>query len=299
MFIVSNSSLITRINQNSKESLNQKTNDILTMFTNDMHRDLTDGETRFIKTGLDKHLICNDYFSRFDYPRMKQVSFRQMINQLSPIITKCCNSRPPYYKLNHVHFDETLTIKGTGVSKFTLDQQLHNFLLLCKQQPAHFHDIKMDVESDLYDKLLLTDETQDHYNKAYSIPVPIDPRFEIKVSVSRSKMFVNVGCSNNPLPFSPAGFGELDFLMGGMIVYLTGIAKSKFFKQRIGEWVMTNYHFNHDLEIDVPECRHTINYLREHSTIYIHELNNKKFLRHEEKRTPAKTIDEIILEEFK
>jgi len=289
-------SLITRLNQNSQQSLNQKSNDKVTMFSNDIHRELTKHELSFIKTALDKHSICNDYFTRHDYPSMKQSHFRKMINILSPIIIKCSNSRPPLYKLKHCYFDETVTIKGTGVSKFTLDHQLDNYLKLCKQQPPQFHDIKMHVESDLYDKLLLTTEKQGDYNKAYSLSVPINPRFEIKVSVSKSKMFVNVGCTDNALPFSPVGFGELEFLMGGAVQYLRLLVGSQFFTQPIGEWFVTNYHFNHDLEIDVPECRHTINYLHEHSTIYIHELKGKKFLRHEEKRTPAKTINEIQAE---
>jgi len=296
--LYSNNALIT---YNTKNSLNQKTNDVLTMFSNDMHRGLTKTELDFINTAIDKHRICNDYFTRHDYPHLRQNHFRQMIHQLSPIIIKCCNSRPPYYKLKHIHFDETLTIKGTGVSKFTLDHQLNNYLLLCKQQPPQFHDIKMHVTTNLYDKLLLTTLEQGDYNKAYSLSIPTDPRFDVKVSVSRSKMFVNVGCTDDALPFSPAGFGELQFLMGEAVDYLKyQVAQSEFFKQPIGEWLVTNYHFNHDLEIDVPETRHTINYLRDHSTIYIHNLNNgKKFLRHEEKRTPAKTIDDIIKEEFK
>lgn len=227
---------------------------------------------------------------------MKQDHFRQMIHQLSGIITKCCNSRPPYYKLNHVYFNETITIKDTGVSQFTLDQQLDKLLLLCKQQPPQFHDIKIHVDTDLYDKLCLTDLKQGDYNKSYSISAPVDPRFDIEISVNRSKMFVNVGCTHNALPFSPVGFGELEFLMGKMTAFLVGKAHSEFFTQPIGEWLITNYHFNRDLEIDVPECRHTINYLREHSTIYIHNYNNKKVLRHEEKITPAKTIDEMIQE---
>jgi len=265
-----------------------------------MGNNLTKAELSFIKTAMDKHLICNDYFTRHDYPDMKQSHFRYMINKLSPIINKCSNSRPPYYKLKHVYFDETLTIKGMGVSNFTLDHRLNNALLLCKEQPPHFHDIGLDVVTNLYDKLLLTDEKQGDYNKAYSLSIPIDPRFDVKVSVSKSKMFVNVGCTDNPLAFSPAGFGELDFLLGGAVIYLAhAITKAEFFTQPIGEWVLTNYHFNHDLEIDFPECRHTINYLREHSTIYIHNLDGKKYLRHEEKLTPKKTIDEIIQEEFK
>lgn len=268
------------------------------MFTNDIHRNLTKGEILFIKTARKKHLICNDYFSKSDFPHMKGGHYRQMIHQLSGIITKCCNSRPPYYKLNHVYFDETITIKDTGVPKFTLDQQLDKLLLLCKQQPPQFHDIKLHVKTDLYDKLLLTDQIQHDYNKSYRLRILSDPRFDVKVSVNRSKMFVNVGCTNNALPFTPNGVGELQSLMGGVVTYLRLAAKSDFFYQPTGEWLVTNYHFNHDLEIDVPECRHTINYLREHSTIYIHNYNNKKVLRHEEKITPAKTINEMI-QEFK
>lgn len=297
--MIRSSFLITSINQNSKQSLNPSSNDILTLSSNDIGRRLTSTEISFIKTAYNKHTVCNDYFYRTDYPSMKPSYFSYMINTLSPIFTKCSNFRPPPFKLNRVYFDETLTIKGTGVSVFRLDQQLNTLLLQCRQQPPQFHDIGIHVDSNLYDKLLLTDLKQNHYNKSFSLTIPIDPRYEIKVSVSKSKMFVNVGCTNNAFPFAPEGFGDLQYLLGGMVVYLTIETRTKFFVQPIGDWLITNYHFNKDLEIDIPECRHTINYLREHATIYIHNLKDKKkFLRYEEKRTPHQTINQIR-EEFK
>jgi len=262
-----------------------------------MHRPLIQSEISFLKIGLDKHLICNDYFYRTDYPLMKPSYFGYMVNRLSPLITKCSNSRPPPFKLNHVYFDEILTIKDTGVSQFTPDLVLNNYLKLCKQQPPQFHDIKMHVDTNLYDYLSKTDLVQHDYNKSYRFDIPIESRFAIKVSVNKSKMFVNVGCTNDALPFTPNGIGQLQSLMGGVEVYLRLAAKSDYFIQPTGEWLVTNYHFNRDLEIDIPECRHTINYLREQATVYIHEQNKKKFLRYEKKITTPKTIDQMI-EEF-
>ena len=89
--------------------------------------------------------------------------------------------------------------------------------MLCKQQPPQFHDIKLHVDTDLYDKLVLTDLTQHDYNKSYRLAIPSDPRFDIKVSVNKSKMFVDVGCTNDSLPYTPNGFGELQSLMGVVI----------------------------------------------------------------------------------
>ena len=298
MFILSNSSLITRITQNSKQSLNLSIKDLLRMSSKDVHRSLRQSEISIIKTAYKKHTICNDYFYRTDYPSISSSYFYYLISTLKPIFTRCSNFKPSPYKLNRVYFDETLRIKDTGLPTFTLDQQLHNYLLMCKQQPPQFHDIALEVTTDLHDKLLLTKLKPNFHNGGYVIPVPIDARYSITATVYKRKMFVNVGCTNNTLPFSPAGFGELDFLMGGMIVYLTTEYKSEFFVQPIGEWIQTNYHLNYDLEIDIPECRHTINYLREHATIYIHEQDKKKFLRYEKKITTPKTINEIQ-EEFK
>ncbi len=299
MFIISNSNLLTSVIPNSKKSLNVPINVILTMFSNDLHRPLTAGEISFVKIARDKHLICNDYFYNYDYPHMKNNHFRQVVHRLGSNIIKCTDTRPAAYRLNHVHFDELLTIKGTGVPKFRPDLVLDKYLKLCKQQPPQWHDIKLHVETDLYDYLAKTDLPQGDYNKSYQIDVPIYSRFAIKAVVNKAKMMLHVGCTNNALSFTPDGIGQLQSLMGGVEVYLRVHAQSsEFFIQPTGEWLVTNYHFNRDLEIDVPDLSHTINYLREHATVYIHEQNKKKFLRYEKKITTSKTINQIQ-EEFK
>ena len=298
MFILSNSSLITRITQNSKQSLNLSIKDLLRMSSKDVHRSLRQSEISIIKTAYKKHTICNDYFYRTDYPSISSSYFYYLISTLKPIFTRCSNGKPSPYKLNRVYFDETLRIKDTGVSEFRPDLVLHNYLKLCKQQPPQWHDIKLLVETDLYDYLSKTDLKQGDYNKSYKFEIPIETRFAIKVSVNKSKMFINVGCTNNALPFTPDGVGELQSLMGGVRVYLRAAAQSsEFFTQPTGQWLVTYYHFNRDLEIDIPECRHTINFLREQATMYIHEHDDKKFLRYEKKITTPKTIDQMI-EEF-
>jgi len=185
------------------------------------------------------------------------------------------------------------------VPVFQLDLVLDKYLKLCKQQPPQWHDIKLHVETDLYDYLSKTNLKQGFFNKSYQINVPINPRFAIKAIVNKAKMMIHVGCTNNALSFTPDGIGELQSLMGGVEVYLRAPAQSSgFFIQKTGEWLVTNYHFNQDLEIDVPDLSHTVNYLREHATIYIHEQNKKKFLRYEKKITTPKTINQIQ-EEFK
>jgi len=297
--VKSNSSLITSINQNSKQSLNPPIKDLLRILSKDMGRPLRQAEIPIIKTAYDKHTICNDYFYRADYPSISPSYFWNLTSTLKPILTRCSNFKPSPYKLNRVYFDETLRIKGMGVTPFTLDLDFDKIIKQCKQQPPQFHDIAINVVTDLHDKLLLTERVPNFYNKGYSIDVPVDPRYDVKVNVNHSKMFVNVGCTNNAFPFTPEGFGNLQFLMGKMVDYLSnGIAKADFFTQPIGEWILTRYHFNHDLVINVPEFRHTINYLREHATLYTHKFDQKTVWRYEENRTDPKTFNQIQ-EEFK
>ena len=295
---MSNSSLITSINQNTKQALNAKSNDLVTMFSNDIHRALTQSEIHFIKKAYDINVVSNHYWSRFDFPHMNQGNFRKMVCKLKPLITKHINSRPPFYKLNRVYFDELVTIKDTGVTPKTVDLDFDKLLFKCKQQPPFFHDIRLHTRTDLYEKLLNTSHKLNSHNKAYVIPVPVDPRFTVKVNVNKSKMFLIVGCPVKGIPFSPDGFGQLSFLMGKTVTYLRYYAGSEFLSEPIGNWVLTYYHLNHDLIIDSTLHHHTINDLTNQSQLYIKRYDDNKVLRYEDQISSPQTINEIQ-QEFK
>jgi len=291
---------ISLINQNSKQILNAKINDLLTIFTNDIHRSLTQAEILFLHRAYDINVISNNYWSKFDFSPMKEGHFRQMVFRLKSLITKCVDSHPPYYKLNRIHFDETLTTKYRGVTPKTIDLDFEKLLLELKQQPPFFHDIRIQTGTNLYECLLKTGLSLNSHNKAFTILVPVDPRFAIKVNVYKTKMLLMVGCSQRPLPYSPIGFGELQFLLGKVILYLTGIVNSEFIYEPIGDWMLTYYHFNRDGRIiDSPIHHYTITDLQNHSLYYLKRFDDgSKRLRYEEHISSLKTINQI-LQEFK
>lgn len=298
MFIVSNSSLITRINQNTKQSLNATINDLLTIFSNDMHGRIPAYLERFIRDAYDFQKTRGHSWCKEDFPRLSKNYFRQIIFQLSPIITKVIDGRPSFYKLNHTYIDESLTIKDRGVDHFRPDLDFIKILSELKQQPVQWHDIRIETRSNLYDYLKIT-HTLNSHNKAITITIP-DPRFSIKVNVNKTKLFYMIGCSDSPLPFSPDGIFELGVLIGKTLDYLKYYSGADFIYEPVPNWLVTYYHFNRDgVIIDTPLHHHTITDLQKNTVFYLKKFDDgTKRFRYEEHISSPKTINEIQ-EEFK
>jgi len=300
MFIITNSNLLTSINQNSKQILNAKINDLLTIFSNDMHRSIPRYQQNFIRSAYNFQKTTGRSWCNVDFPRMSKVSYRQMMFRLAQIIIKTIPGRPAFYKLNHTYVDESLTIKYRGVTTKTVDLDFHKLINELKQQPPQLHDIRAETRTDLYENLLNTSHKLNSHNKAFTITIPSDSRFAIKVNVYKTKMLVMVGCSQRPLPYSSIGFGELQFLLGQVVNYLRYVSGSEFIHQPIGDWVIKYYHFNRDgIIIDTPIHNYTITELCNDSVLYLKtfEDGTKRF-RYEEHISSAKTINEIQ-QEFK
>jgi len=292
MFIISNSNLLTSIIPNSKRVLPAKINDLLTIFCNDMRRSLTNAEKNFIRAANDIQNITGLSWSRYDFPHMRQGHFRQMVYQLSHIITQTMSGRPPFYKLNHTHIDESLTIKDTGLPNYSIDHELDLLLFRCKQQPPTFHNIRLHTLTDLYYKLPDTFTINKH-NKSYSFPVTVDLKFPITVSVSKLKMFVMIKCPPRGIPFSTVGFNDLIILVGKLLHNLRLKTESEFLYQPIGDWVLSNYDFAKDLKIDSQYHKHTINELQNQSKYYFKRYEGQNHLRYENLVTSTKTINDI------
>ena len=299
MFIVSNSSLITRINQNTKQSLNATINDLLTIFSNDMHGRIPAYLERFIRDAYDFQKITGHSWCNEDFPRYSKNYFRQIKHKLSPIITKVIEGRPSFYKLNHTYIDESLTIKDRGVDHFRPDLDFIKILTELKQQPVQWHDIRIETRSNLYDYLKITHKVNSH-NGAVTIVIPTDSRFSVKVNVYKTKLCYMIGCSNNPLPFSPDGIFELGVLIGKTLEFLALRAKSDFIYEPVPNWLVTYYHFNRDgVIIDTPLHHHTITDLQKNTVFYLKTFDDgTKRFRYEEHISSPKTINESQ-EEFK
>jgi len=78
MLIITNSSLITSINQNSKQVLNAKINVLLTIFANDMHRDIPRYQQNFIRLAYNFQNMTGKSWCRYDFPHMKDGYFNNM-----------------------------------------------------------------------------------------------------------------------------------------------------------------------------------------------------------------------------
>ena len=298
MFILSKTSLITRINHTSKQSLNATINDLLTIFSNDMHRRIPAYQERFIRDVYDFQKITGHSWCNEDFPRYSKNYFRQIKHKLSPIITKVIEGRPSFYKLNHTYIDESLTIKDRGVDHFRPDLDFIKILTELKQQPVQWHDIRIETRSNLYDYLKIT-HTLNSHNKAITITIP-DPRFSIKVNVNKTKLFYMIGCSDSPLPFSLDGIFELGVLIGKTLDYLKYYSGADFIYEPVPNWLVTYYHFNRDgVIIDTPLHHHTITDLQKNTVFYLKTFDDgTKRFRYEEHISSPKTINEIQ-EEFK
>lgn len=300
MVIITNSDLITPINLNSQQVLNTKINVLLTIFSNDMRRSIPHYQQKFIRLAYDFQNLTGKTWCRYDFPHMKGGYFRQMMFQLSGVITKIVSGRPAFYKLNHTHIDESLTIEYRGVTPKTIDLDFQKLLSNLKQQPPQFHDIRAETRTDLYENLLNTSHKLNSHNKAFTITIPSDSRFAIKVNVYKTKMLVMVGCSQRPIPYSLEGFGELQFLLGKVVNYLTYFSGGGFIHEPIGDWMIKYYHFNRDgIIIDTPIHNYTITELQNHSVLYLKKFEDgTKRFRYEEHISSPKTINEIQ-QEFK
>ena len=297
MFIISNSSLITSINHNSKQVLNAKINDLLTIFINDMHRSIPKYQQNFIRLAYDFQNITGRSWCNEDFPRMSKDYFRQMRFQLAQIITQTIPGRPGFYKLNHTHIDESLTIKDTGLPINSIDHELDLLMFRCKQQPPTFHNIRLHTMTDLYYKLPDTFSINKH-NKSYSFPVTVDLKFPIIVNVSKLKMFVMIKCPPRGIPFDTAGFNELILLVGKLLHNIRLQTDEEFQYEPIGDWILSNYDFAKDLKIDSQYHKHTINDLQNQSKYYLKRYEGQNHLRYENLVTSTKTINEIQ-QEFK
>jgi len=294
--LVVNSSLITSI-QNSKQVLTAKINDLLTKYANDMHRDIPQYQQNFIRKAYDFQNLTGKCWSRHDFPHLSQLSFRQMMFRLSQVITEVIPGRPPFYKLNHTHIDESLTIKDTELPQNSIDHELDLLMFKCKQQPPTFHNIRLHTLTDLYHKLPDTYSINKH-NRSYSFPVTVDVNFPMTLNISKLKMFVMIKCPPYGIPFTHEGFNDLILLVGKLLHNLRLKTESEFLYEPISDWVLSNYDFAKDLKIDSQYHKHTINDLQNQSKYYLKRYEGQNHLRYEDLVTSTKTINDIQ-KEFK
>jgi hypothetical protein len=190
---------------------------------------------------------------------------------------------------------DNLTVNHTVLD--SVSKEFEQILRNLKHQPPFIHDIRIGtITRGLYEGLLQK-KIPNKVNKGIHLVIPlIDSRFKCKVSIyRRGRLLVMLGCTQNPLPYSPAGFSDLIEYLAKVSEYLRLYSQTDYVCDKIRRWRISYYHFNKDGKtIDSPFFKYCIEDLGEHSRTYLHKTETgETVLRHEE----TKSLDESIEDE--
>lgn len=263
---------------------------------------LTPRKLQFLKKAYSINAVKRNYFTFDDFYPMKKDNFRQMIHRLRPVIVTEINSNPGFYRLQGIEVNSNVTMRDRGVSQIPpVDHDFHELLASCQEQPVTMHDLRINTRTEyLYENLLKRGFTPNEYNKQITIKLHLNRHFPITLNIFKSgRLQIIIACTYEPLPYSPAGFNQLAFILGRAMEDLALVhAGSDFVYPPIGDWIVDYYHLNKDgLEIDAKKYNYTITQLSNHAVFYIKEFEDKTIRpRYEEHKSPHKPISILTQE---
>ena len=240
---------------------------LITLYSNN-HSKVTHQDHVYLprtqKALLDKATRINTVegrpFSYLDYPELKPDNFRQKIKQLKRFLNIYQPGRPTFYVIKDVDLpgdSHKITLTHTGGTELEFD----NILQSLKDQPAMVHDLRFNIQSDLYDKLIDSGLTPNKTNNSILLDIfdKIHPNYNFKMLVYPKKIQLIVGCSYKPIICNAGSFQDLTFTLGMVISHLQSFVNSDFIIEPVQRWVISQYHFNKDghYEVSGKSFNHT------------------------------------------
>ena len=282
--------------KNDSESLNLSFNEYLTEVSNSYYlkkgRILGKKLKQFLRIAWDINVIEHNTFTFLDFPSMTKGNFQQYVNVLlKDYVETKTKTRPQYYRLKGIVLDD-LTNRE---SIYDISIEWDRIVKKCKEQPPAFHNIRVETYVSLLYPNYLKFGKKPQKNGQITIKIPsIDNRFDSKVTVfPKGRIYFFIGCTHDPLPYSPAGFNDLIEYLTKVILFLMSDSETDFKYSPVRTWRLSYFHFNKDFKFESPVMKYTIDSLQEHSRVYLHRFpDGSHAYRIEEDVSPKTTIEE-------
>ena len=183
-------------------------------------------------------------FCFIDFPNIRESNFRQRIRRIKPFIEVIAPGHPTFYKVREVKLpldSHKITLGPMGVKP-----ELMEILRMLKDQPPMIHDIKIQVEVQIHEKLVekgCSVNPKNHCVVISDIPVS-DNNLIVRALVYPKLVQIDVGCSFKPLVYDYGSLLSLHEYLKEVSIYLTCLSGIQL--KLVKDWIITHYHFNID-----------------------------------------------------
>ena len=171
------------------------------------------------------------------------------IRKVLQSLNVCLNKAISFFNkkiINHSKtFDSNLETKAQG----GMGVNLTKYLLDAEKSPTAMHDIKIKLSSNLHSYLVEQGYVPDKTNKMIKLEMNNTHYTTVKFSIYPKTISIDIGCSEEPITYLPAGATRLASLLAEAHYFLCVQSNHKAEIDEMGKWYLIHYHKNKDGKI--------------------------------------------------
>lgn len=177
------------------------------------------------------------------------------IRKVLQSLNVCLNNAISFFNkkiINHSQtFDYTLETKvQRGIPTMEgMGANLIKHILDAEKAPVAMHDIKIKLSSNLHSYLVEQGYVPDKTNKRIKLEMNNTHYTTVKFSIYPKTISIDIGCSDEPITYLPAGATRLASLMAESHHFLCAQSSHKAEIDEMGKWESFHYHKNQDGKI--------------------------------------------------